>query len=43
MTKKENAMSFSKLGIPVEQIAQGLNVGVAMVEQWIAEGAAAEK
>ena len=36
--KKENAVSFSNLGISVEQIAQGMNVSVDQVKQWIAEG-----
>ena len=36
--KKVNAVSFSNLGISVEQIAQGMNVSVDQVKQWIAEG-----
>ena len=36
--KKETALSFAKMGLSVEQIAEGLKENVKVIEEWISEG-----
>lgn len=33
--KRESAINFAKMNIPVETIAQGLNVSIELVKQWL--------
>ena len=35
--QKEIAISFSKMGLPIEQIAQGITVDEKMIREWLAE------
>lgn len=36
--KKETALSFARMGLSVEQIAEGLKENVKVIEEWISEG-----
>ena len=36
--KKATAISLAEMGLPVEQIAQGVKESVSIVQAWIAEG-----
>ena len=36
--KKATAISLSEMGLPVEQIARGVEESVSIVQAWIAEG-----
>lgn len=42
-TKKEAAISFAKMGMSIEQIAQGLKENVSLIQEWIAEGMAVSR